>query len=290
MSGRGGVITELARAKVNLTLEVLGRRPDGYHELVSLVAFAGLGDRLELSPAGDWSLSCEGPAAKGIEGDNLAGQAAAAVRVAWPDAAMGHLHLFKSLPVAAGLGGGSADAAAALRALRRLNEGRAGAPDWLALARQLGADVPVCFIGKLAVMRGLGERIDAVNFNVALPAVLVNPGTPLATARVFGDLAAQPLSGNAQLAGIPEFGDTASLLAWILAGRNDLEAPALRLAPSVGRVRAALQAQPDCRVARLSGSGPTCFGLFETPQAARAAAEAIAREQPDWWVQATALG
>ena len=288
LAADGLAIAERARAKVNLTLEVLGRRRDGYHELASLVVFADLGDELRLTPAPAWRLTVAGPMARAIVGPNLIDKASDSVRAAWSAAATGHLHLLKSLPVAAGIGGGSADAAAALRALRRLNAGRAGAPDWLALARGLGADVPVCFAGKLTMMRGLGERLDAIELAVRIPAVLVNPATPLLTARVFADLAAPPLRDvQTQL---PDFKSEEDLLAWVIAGRNDLEPPALRLAPIIGRVRAALQSARGCRLARLSGSGPTCFGLFASSESARAAAETIARVEPDWWVRATVLG
>lgn len=285
----GRRISEIARAKVNLTLEVLGRRADGYHQLASLVAFAGISDEFELVEASSWRLRCRGPMSGAIVGDNLVDRAARAVQSAWPSAATGHAELLKVLPVAAGIGGGSSDAAAALRALRRLNAATPGAPDWLLLARQLGADVPVCLANCLAFVRGVGEQIDPIDIQVVLPAVLVNPGVTLSTASVFADLAAPPLQPEADDAATPEFRDASHLLDWVSAGRNDLEAPALRLAPAVGRVRAALLASPGCRLTRLSGSGPTCFGLFETDMLAQAGASSIAHAHPDWWVRATVL-
>jgi len=286
----GRKVSELARAKVNLTLEVLGRRADGYHELASLVAFADVGDRLDLTESPDWSVTCSGPLASSIVGENLVERAARAVRGQWAHSATGRIELHKTLPVAAGIGGGSADAAAALRALMALNADLRDPPAWLSIAQNLGADVPVCLTSRLSFMRGLGERVDGVAMDVRLPAVLVNPATPLATSRVFANLAAQPLPNNHVPADLPRLHSRGDLFDWALAGRNDLEAPALRLAPVIGRVRAALQFCHGCLLARLSGSGPTCFGLFETSAQAEAAAGIIARGQPDWWVRATTLG
>jgi 4-diphosphocytidyl-2-C-methyl-D-erythritol kinase len=284
-----GVLHAEARAKINLTLDVLGRRADGYHELASLVAFATTGDRLRLRPGSAWSLSCSGPSAHLIDGENILERTARAVLAVWPDATTGQLELYKSLPVAAGIGGGSADAAALLALVRQANGDRPSPPDWASLARTLGADVPVCLVGRLAVMRGMGERITPLALKARLPAVLVNPRLPLPTAAVFADLAAptyQPLDADTL---VPAFAGVQDLLDWVRAGRNDLEASALRLVPTVGRVRAALQSQPGCQVARLSGSGPTCFGLFDSPVAADLAAADIRRTEPDWWVEATEL-
>lgn len=290
MTQLGRIVTELARAKVNLTLEVLGRRPDGYHELASLVAFADIGDRLALTESADWSVTCGGPQAGYIVGENLVERAARAVRERWAQSATGRIDLHKVLPVAAGIGGGSADAAAALRALIALNTNLPDSHGWLTIAQSLGADVPVCLTNRLSFLRGLGERVDCLTMAVRLPAVLVNPATPLATARVFAGLAAQPLPESWRTSSPPLFRNLPEIMSWVMAGRNDLEAPALRLAPIIGRVRAALQSCHGCHFARLSGSGPTCFGLFETAGQAENAAGVIAREQPGWWVRATTLG
>jgi 4-diphosphocytidyl-2-C-methyl-D-erythritol kinase len=283
-------ITEVARAKVNLTLEVVGRRPDKYHELASLVAFAGVGDRIALTPAASCELICAGPTALNVSGENIALRALMTVRARWPGSITGAAELHKELPVAAGIGGGSADAAAILRILERLNPGIASDRDWQLLACDLGADVPVCRVNRLSYMRGLGDRVDPINLDIELPAVLVNPNTPLSTARVFADLAAEPVKPTDVIHALPQFTSQAQLLDWVHSGRNDLEPPALRLAPIVGRVRAALQAERGCQLARLTGSGPTCFGLFGSqPEAANAAA-AITREHPEWWVRPTNLG
>ena len=282
-------IVEMARAKINLTLEIAGRRPDGFHELASLVAFADLGDSLELSHQPEWRLACQGPTASGIAGGNSVDAAARTVAANWADAATGHAQLTKVLPVAAGIGGGSADAAACLRALRRLNAARTGAPDWMRLAQGLGADVPVCLVNRLAFMQGIGERVTALALAVNLPTVLVNPAVPLSTARVFETLAASALPADYINAPVPLLVTQANVLDWAAKRGNDLEAAALRLAPIIADVQAALRAHPGCHLARLSGSGPTCFGLFETTAAAEAAADAITLRHPDWWVRATSL-
>ena len=157
------------------------------------------------------------------------------------------------------------------------------------LARTIGADVPVCLINRLAFMQGIGDRVKSLGLAARIPAVLVNPRTPLSTASVFAELAAPHLKSPAEDESPPQFENAQELIGWVAKGRNDLEAPALRLAPIIDGVRTALLAQPGCQVARLSGSGPTCFGIFETAPGAATAAEVIAREQPNWWVRATAL-
>ncbi len=285
------LIEELARAKVNLTLEVSGKRPDGYHELSSLVAFADVGDRLLVTPADVWSLSCSGPMALAIDGPNIVDRTAAAFAKAWPGARTGHCTLHKALPVFAGIGGGSADAAAALRALQQLNTATPGGAeiDWLALARSLGADVPVCLGSQLSLMQGAGERVQMFGRPHALAAVLVNPGVAVSTAAVFSQLAAPPVDPARGMERCQEPATTGALLAMIQASRNDLEAPAIRLAPVIGEVLASLAATPGCQHARMSGSGSTCFGLFDTATAAAAAADEIANDRPDWWVRATVL-
>ncbi len=283
------MLVETARAKINLTLEVLGKRPDGYHELHSLVAFAEAGDRLELTAADQWTFHCHGPAAGHITGENLIDRAFMAVRGMWSSAAPGHVDLYKELPVAGGIGGGSADAAACLRLLRRLNMDRDGAPDWNELGRSIGADVPVCLVNRLAYMQGTGERVTPYAPPTWFNAVLVNPRIPLSTAAVFAELAASPLAPGFVSPTLREFASAQALLAYIAASRNDLEPPALRLAPVISTVQAMLQIQPGCQLVRLSGSGPTCFGLFESPAAAQSAAQAISRGQPNWWVRATLL-
>jgi 4-diphosphocytidyl-2-C-methyl-D-erythritol kinase len=285
-------IEELAPAKVNLTLSVLGKRNDGYHELESLVAFADIGDRVRLEPSDRWSLTCEGPMAAAISGPNSVDLAARAFAQHWPAARTGRGVLHKMLPVFAGIGGGSSDAAAVLRALRRLNPGVAAIdePIWQTLARGLGADVPVCLAGRMAFMQGTGERLRPLVRKHALPAVLVNPGVTLATRSVFENLDAVPWIEDQAKAGPAEPDDSAGLLDVVRSGRNDLEAPALKLAPAIGEVLDALRANSACWLARMSGSGPTCFGLFGTFAQAQAAATLLAAKAPNWWVRSTVLG
>ena len=291
-------LVEAARAKVNLFLHVLGRREDGYHELESLAAFAEAGDRLEaeaLEPRSadppQAALQIEGPEAAALDGPNLVLKAADAFRAAFAQARTARFRLFKHLPVASGIGGGSADAAAALRALARL-EGIA--PDDARLheiAAGLGADVPVCVPSRAAWMGGIGERLKFVDLP-ALPAVLVNPRVPVETRGVF---AALGLARGAPGPSVPlvarprGFPDVEALLAFLVAQRNDLQAAAEALAPEIGVARAQLEGAPGCRLARISGSGATCFGLFVGTGEAAAAAVRLGAANPGWWVTATSL-
>ncbi|WP_371060622.1 4-(cytidine 5'-diphospho)-2-C-methyl-D-erythritol kinase [Rhodosalinus sp. 5P4] len=266
-----------APAKINLALHVTGRRADGYHLLDSLVVFADLGDTLRAAPGATTSLRVTGPMARGVPDgpENLVLRAAALIGVG------AELELEKHLPAAAGIGGGSSDAAATLRALSRLS-GCAVPGD----AATLGADVPVCLAARPARMRGIGETVEPVAALPALAAVLVNPGVSLSTPEVFARLAQRenpPLPTP-----LPRWADAAALVRWLSAQRNDLEAPARALAPVVGEVLAALSASPGCALARMSGSGATCFGLFPDREGAETAAAALAR--PGWWVRAVTLG
>jgi 4-diphosphocytidyl-2-C-methyl-D-erythritol kinase len=268
---------ELAPAKVNLALHVTGRRPDGLHLLDSVVVFPRLGDRLEAEAGPGLSLAIDGPFARelGAGSDNLVLRAAALLRPPGRGAA---LRLTKSLPVAGGVGGGSADAAAALRLLARLWGVPPPAPE---AVLGLGADVPVCLAGRPCRMSGVGERLEPL----ALPAfwlVLANPGVPLGTGAVFAGLAAR---ANPPLSEPPPPGLDA-FVGWLAAQRNDLEPAAVALAPAVAETLAALAAQPGVRLARMSGSGATCFGIFADQAAALAAAEALRRARPGWWVAA----
>jgi 4-diphosphocytidyl-2-C-methyl-D-erythritol kinase len=290
----GVPLTETAPAKVNLTLRVTGRRPDGYHELESLVAFARVGDRLDFAPGDALALEVAGPfaAAAGGLASNLVLKAARELRGRAPDLQLGHFYLLKELPVAAGLGGGSADAAAALRLLARANALALDDPRIAGAAGATGADVPVCVNAKPRVMRGIGEILSAPPALPPLPAVLVNPGVPLATKDVFAAFArggaakaAAPFDAAA-LSGV----SVESALAALAGGINDLEPAAISLCPAVADALAALAATPGCRLARMSGSGATCFGLYSSETAAAVAAEAITAGHSDWWVRATVLG
>jgi 4-diphosphocytidyl-2-C-methyl-D-erythritol kinase len=279
-----------APAKVNLTLHILGRRADGYHELESLVVFADAGDRLTFKPGAELALAVSGPTAQaaGASSDNLVLKAARALGQHVPNLRVGHFVLDKQLPVAAGLGGGSSDAAAALRLLAQAN---GLAPDdarLYAAARATGADVSVCVDPRARMMRGVGEILLEPMALPELPAVLINPGVAVATKDVFAALAAPALSGPAQ--GDDFFTietDAASLIALLQARRNDLEIPAVRLQPVIADVLESLRASAGCLLARMSGSGATCFGLFGSVAAAESAAQTLKAAHPGWWIRAT---
>ena len=279
-----------APAKVNLTLHVLGRRPDGYHELESLVAFAGTGDDLSLKP-GELSLSVSGPTANaaGGEADNLVLKAARALARRMPGLSTGAFHLTKRLPVAAGLGGGSADAAAALRLLARLNGLSRDDPAILAAASETGADVPVCLQSRARMIGGAGEVLGPPLRLPPLFAVLANPGVPVATAAVFRTLGRGERGTASPHPTIAPAIDRSRLVAVIAGGRNDLETAAIALAPAIGEALASMRAATGCRLARMSGSGATVFGLFDDGAASVAAEKAIRRARPGWWVRATRL-
>jgi 4-diphosphocytidyl-2-C-methyl-D-erythritol kinase len=267
---------ETARAKVNLALHVLGRRPDGYHELDTLFAFAEDGDVLEAEPAEALNLQVTGPFAQALRNsENLVLRAAQALKERYAVEDGAALRLDKRLPVAAGLGGGSADAAAALRLLVRLWRIDAPEGDLLDLAATLGADVPACLLSRTVGGHGRGDRLTPAALSLSgTPILLVNPGAALATADAFRRWSGP---GSGPLPGDP------------LAGGNDLEAAAIALAPAVGEVLDRLRACPGATLVRMSGSGATCFGLFESEAARDAAAAAIRAEQPAWWQLASCL-
>lgn len=288
------LLADRAPAKVNLTLHVLGRRAgDGYHELESLVAFAGTADRLTLHPGAALGLTVSGPTAgpAGPTDDNLVLRAARGLAARVPNLRLGAFHLVKRLPVAAGIGGGSSDAAAALRLLACLNDLPLNHAALIAAARETGADVPVCLDPRARMMRGAGEEIGPVLGLAPLPAVLVNPGVPVPTAPVFkalGLAVGQTRDGAAH----PEIAEglgADALMASLAPARNDLEAPALTVAPVIGEALAALRARDGCRLARMSGSGATMFALFADRRAAVRAAAALRTAHPNWWVAPTFL-
>jgi 4-diphosphocytidyl-2-C-methyl-D-erythritol kinase len=287
-------ITETAPAKVNLTLRVTGRRPDGYHELESLVAFARVGDRLAFTPSDALVLEVTGSfaGAAGNLADNLVLKASRELASRVDGLRLGRFALTKELPVAAGLGGGSADAAAALRLLARANGLTPDDTRLLAAAGATGADVPVCLDVKPRVMRGIGEVLAAPLALPPLPAVLVNPGVPLATKDVFAAFARAGSPKPAQTFDTTRLGAVSveTMLAGLANGTNDLEPAAIVLCPAVADTLAALSATAGCRLARMSGSGATCFGLYHSEATAEAAAQTIGGSQPDWWVRATVLG
>jgi 4-diphosphocytidyl-2-C-methyl-D-erythritol kinase len=283
-------LVEHAPAKVNLTLTVLGRRADGYHLLDSLVVFAREGDRLTFVPGETLSLTVRGLTAKqaGPLDDNLVLKAAKALAVEIPNLKLGHFTLEKRLPVAAGLGGGSSDAGAALRLLARANRVKPGDRRLLKVARRIGADVPVCVDPRARRMRGIGELLSAPLTMPKLAAVLVNPGVAVPTRDVFAMLglkAGGQRKSAARARALPR--DRDGLIEFLAGERNDLEPAAIKLQPAIARVLAALRKEPGCKLARMSGSGATCFGLFSSARTAAAAARNLSAEQPRWWVKAT---
>ena len=281
-------IVEDAPAKINLSLRIIGRRADGYHELQSLVVFARIGDRVSAEAAGALTLDLHGPfaAALGGDPDNLVLRAARLLRERTGTRAGARLTLEKNLPIASGIGGGSADAAAGLRALVRLWGVDPGAAALGEMAAALGADVPVCLDARPALMWGAGANIARLDALPRFHLVLVNPGVGLATAEVFGALAAPALAHVPEAPALPSFATLDALIRWLAGEANDLEAPAQALAPEIGTVLAALAASAGCRLARMSGSGATCFGIYADEAAATTAATAIARAHPGWWAVA----
>lgn len=282
-------LSELARAKINLTLRVLGKRPDGFHELDSIVAFADIGDTVMMAPGKPRQVDAFGPFASDIVGDNLVTRAIELSLAAEPALDIGHIAIEKLLPVAAGIGGGSADAAAALRLIRSANPKLASAIDWARLAAELGSDVPVCLANQACRIQGRGERLTPVTTLSPFAAVLVNPRVPVPsdkTRRVFATLVAAPQATRATPS-LPS--GTDDWLAFITASGNDLETSASTVVPAISEVLAELRAHPETRLARLSGAGPTCFALTSTRTDAGHLAAAIASEHPEWWVRATTI-
>jgi 4-diphosphocytidyl-2-C-methyl-D-erythritol kinase len=290
------VLSETARAKVNLTLRVLGRRTDGFHDLESVVAFADCSDRLTLTRGADIALATSGPRAQecGETADNLVLKAARLLGARVAGLTAGAFLLDKHLPVAAGIGGGSADAAAALRLLAKANGVGIDDPRLIEAARLTGADVPVCVRSEACVMTGVGESLQPLKLPV-MPAVLVNPRVAVATKDVFAALGLR----NGQLhVGVSDMIEAivwpdaeAPMNDWLrmLAdGTNDLEAPAVRIQPVIAEVLAALRAT-GAKLSRMSGSGATCFAIFGSDADARDAARTIERDHPQWWVHAGTL-
>ncbi len=287
------VLVERAFAKINLTLHVVGRRADGYHELESLVAFAEASDTLTLQPGGALSLDMTGPyaGACGPNADNLVLKAFAALRERVPNLMGGRFALEKNLPVGAGIGGGSADAAAALRLLARANALALDDARLFAAARAVGADVPICIQSKARIMAGVGEILSPPVKLPSLPALLANPGVPVATRDVFGRWSEHergPTMPGAPAQEIPQQFD--ALIAFLGEYGNDLTPAATVCAGVIDEVLNALRALPNALLVRMSGSGSTCFALFSSMSAAVAAAHDLAAKHKDWWLCATRLG
>ena len=287
-----GEAVESAPAKINLALHILCRRPDGYHELDSLVAFVpGVADMVRITPAMSFALEVAGPQAAGVPVDasNLALRAAQALHNRWPSLFPPvRIRLEKRLPVAAGIGGGSADAAAVMRAMYRLFGGDILPTEELhALALELGADVPVCLHGRAVRMRGIGERLKHLDLPKGLAVVLVNPGVQVSTAHVFARLAQQDGFGRRKRADglppVPQAADPEEFVKYLHTLRNDLEPPARNLAPAIADCLAALSALQGAHVSRMSGSGATCFALFANQRQAAVALNALRARHPHWW-------
>lgn len=290
-------LVEEGRAKVNLSLRVVGRRADGYHDLESVVAFADCADRLTLDPGDELRLATTGPlaAACGETSDNLVFKAAKLLADAVPDLKLGAFALDKVLPVAAGIGGGSADAAAALRLLARLNNLSLDDPRLQEVALATGADVPVCLLSRACDMTGVGEQLLPLALP-SMPCVMVNPRVPVATKDVFRELGLRNgellvgASDVLEAAAWPDEGGSISDWVEVLdTVANDLEAPAMRIEPVIGKVLGALRVSAGVKLARMSGSGATCFAIYGTSEEAHAAAEKIRRDHPGWWVHAGTL-
>jgi 4-diphosphocytidyl-2-C-methyl-D-erythritol kinase len=285
-------LVEHAPAKVNLTLRVIGRRADGYHALESLVVFAGVKDRLTFASDETLSLTVSGPnaAAAGAVADNLVLRAARALAAEVDGLKLGPFTLTKNLPAAAGVGGGSSDAAAALRLIAKANRLKLADPRLLRAAAKIGADVPVCVDPRPRIMSGIGEILSKPLRVPRFAAVLVNPGVAVPTKDVFAQFhrserVSQPA---AQARSVPS--GRAAFLAYLQQRSNDLEPAAVEIAPAIAKVLSVLQKTPDCELARMSGSGATCFGLYSSAHAAAAAARSISRQHKRWWVCATHLG
>ena len=275
-------VTEFAPAKINLFLHVGDRRADGFHPLQSLAVFTDMGDRLDFAPASALSLKVQGPFSAGLDGenDNLVLRAA---RVLGSGGAA--ITLTKNLPVASGIGGGSSDAAAALRGLRRLWNADTDDAVLQALAAGLGSDIPVCVNAETAFMEGRGELLRAAQSMPRIAMLLVNPGVAVPTKDVFAAL--QTRSGVEMALPQGRFADTADLLRFLDATRNDLEAPARALQPVIGEVLTTIASLPGALFTRMSGSGATCFGIFADDDCCARAADLLREKHPGWWVAPT---
>lgn len=275
------LLTALAPAKINLYLHVVGKRPDGYHLLESLIAFTDICDRVTVAPAQGLTLTLEGEYAKVLDPkqDNIVLKAARALAAYAGIEPHAKITLHKEIPVGAGLGGGSSDAAQVLKLLVELWQVDIPEPELFAIALSLGADVPIMLAGRTAFVSGIGEVITPVKQPFHVPILLVNPGVVLATAEVFHKgVAAFHRAENNRDIDMP-------IIAFLQQRGNDLQAPATALQPLICEVIAAISSQEGCQLSRMSGSGATCFGLFDTIESARRAAEVIQQENPHWWVR-----
>ncbi len=287
------MITTRARAKINLTLEVFGRRADGYHEIASLIAFADDAfDTVALDTGHSIGVTVSGPFAKAIVGENIVRRALELLAITEPKLKIGTIKIEKHLPVAAGIGGGSADAAAALRAVQHANRDVSANIDWTRLAAKLGADVSVCFRNQACWVTGLGERLAPLIALPPLGGVLVNPMVEVPadkTAQVFRQLSAPVIKQTTTGPSPPPeaFHDAAKLIDFMTRTGNSLLAPAIAVIPEIKETLRIIREAPGCRFAGLSGAGPTCFGIFDAPAAV---AKALQKEHPSYWIRSTCFG
>lgn len=277
-------VSAFAPAKINLTLHVTGKCADGKHLLDSLVGFAGVGDVVTLRSAKPSGMTVSGPESTGVptDGSNLVAKVAAAF---WQAAPM-QIHLEKSLPAASGIGGGSADAAACFRAIRQMNGMKANRRNMERLLA-LGADIPMCVQSVPARIGGIGEQIEPLKTLPAFCVLLVNPRVEVSTAAVFNALNKRD---NAPMSNLPQdLSDYSAVIEWLRDQRNDLQSAAISIAPEISQVLDGISATQGCLLARMSGSGATCFGLFDTIQQTEAAGKTLREAHPDWWIVATQL-
>lgn len=278
-----------ARAKINLSLHVTGQRDDGYHLLDTLVTFADVGDKLRFEPSDGLALAIDGPEGRALQAaddDNLVISAAKALRTHVGREELGaRIYLTKNLPVASGIGGGSADAACALRGLCRLWGLQVDEYDLMQLGLSLGADIPMCLSGDPARISGIGEMIEPIPVT-PLHLVLANPRVAVSTPKVFSQLSSKT---NPPMSELTRFEDRSDRfwINYLMHQRNDLQPAACALAPQIAQCLAAIEALPDCMLARMSGSGATCFGIFENPGEAAYAAHELRNQNQDWWVVPT---
>jgi 4-diphosphocytidyl-2-C-methyl-D-erythritol kinase len=284
--------TAFAAAKVNLYLHVAPPTPDGYHPIASLMAFADVGDEVSAEPASNLSLAIQGPFGAGLsaQDDNLVLRAARALLAhAGRPKAGARLVLTKALPIAAGLGGGSSDAGAALRLLNRMLGLGLDEASLEAVAAEIGADGAACVRARMLTAQGRGERLSDAPVMPPLPCVLVNPGAPSPTGAVYRAYDASGAPGGADLPAAPPLNTVAEVAVWLTGCRNDLELPALQLEPRIAEALAALAAQPESLLTRMSGSGATCFCLTATRDEAEAVASRLSAAYSGWWVKACTL-
>ncbi len=292
-------LSEIAKAKVNLTLDVYGQRFDGYHELSSLVAFADIGDSVSYRPDVQGGLIVEGEFAAGLNEENLVLDVVAAVKNKLPGATIGQFVLKKNLPVGSGLGGGSADAAASIRLLNKAHPDLLSQDDWRDIAQKIGADVPVCLLQKAAAISGIGEKISILPVFEPVNAILVNPLVHLSTRDVFEDLSANPF--DSEMAEhrykISKYRVTAQqgihslevLAEFMSEHPNQLEDAAVRHVPEIRRIKSIIADDTNCVITAMSGSGPTVFGLYRCEESAIIAADRLIGINGHWWIKRVKL-